>query len=309
MQSTILRHILDLARKIDADAGSYGFDRFAADDCVMDATAYRLLAIGEDVRALPPEVTAKYPGIPWRRIMGLRNLLAHNYDAREAEQVWETVTIRLPELVQVCRAELAAMGLPAPVPALPTLDILAEFRDAGALLDGHFILSSGLRSGTYLQCARVLTDPARAARLCAALAGLIPAKLRAEVTAVVAPAMGGLICGYELARQLGVESLFVERPQGVFELRRGFTLSPGQPVLMMEDVVTTGLSSREAITAIHAAGGRVVHAACLVDRSNGHADVGVPLTALLRLDVPAYAPDALPPELAALPVVKPGSRA
>ncbi len=187
-------------------------------------------------------------------------------------------------------------------------DVLAEFRNAGALLDGHFILSSGLHSARYLQCARALMDPQRAAGLCGALLDKLPPDLWRTVTAVVAPAMGGLICGYELARQLGVQSMFVERPAGVFELRRGFTLTPGQPVLMMEDVVTTGLSSREAIAAVTAAGGRVVHAACLVDRSNGSADVGVPLTALLRLDVPSYAADALPPELAALPAVKPGSR-
>ena len=188
-------------------------------------------------------------------------------------------------------------------------DILAEFRAAEALLEGHFILSSGLRSSRYLQCARVLMDPARAARLCAALVAKLPPATRDAITAVVSPAMGGLICGYEVARQLGVASMFVERPQGVFELRRGFRLEPGQKVLMMEDVVTTGLSSREAIKAITAAGGDVIAAACLVDRSDGHADVGVPLTALLRLAVPSYAADALPPELAAIPAIKPGSRA
>jgi orotate phosphoribosyltransferase len=188
-------------------------------------------------------------------------------------------------------------------------DILAEFRAAQALLEGHFILSSGLRSSRYLQCARVMMDPARAERLCRALAMKLPDHIRGQITAVVAPAMGGLICGYELARALGVTSMFVERPQGVFELRRGFNLSAGQKVLMMEDVITTGLSSREAIAAINTAGGSVIHAACLVDRSNGNADVGVPLTPLIRLDVPSYAADALPPELAAIPAVKPGSRA
>ncbi len=187
-------------------------------------------------------------------------------------------------------------------------DILAEFRAAHALLEGHFILSSGLRSPRYLQCARVLMDPARAERLVAALIAKLPAAARA-VDAVIAPAMGGLIVGYEVARQLGVASMFVERPSGTFELRRGFALAPGATVLMVEDVVTTGLSSREAIAAIRAAGGAVVAAACLVDRSDGAADVGVPLTALLRLAVPSYAADALPPDLAAIPAVKPGSRA
>jgi len=187
-------------------------------------------------------------------------------------------------------------------------DILAEFHAAQALLEGHFILSSGLRSSRYLQCARVFMDPARAERLATALAAKIPAEVKARVSAVIAPAMGGLICGYELARALGVASMFVERPTGVFELRRGFRLEPGQQVLLMEDVVTTGLSSREAIAAITAAGGTVIHAASLVDRSNGKADLGVPFTPLIRLDVPSYQPDALPPELAALPAVKPGSR-
>lgn len=186
--------------------------------------------------------------------------------------------------------------------------ILAEFRAAKALLEGHFILSSGLHSSHYLQCARVLMDPARAARLIDALAARLPQTVRAEARAVVAPAMGGIICGHELARALGLEFLFVERPEGVFEFRRGFELAPDTPVILMEDVVTTGLSSREAKAAIEQAGGRVIHAACLVDRSGGVADLGVPLTSLLQLNVPSHAPDALPPELAAIPAVRPGSR-
>ena len=187
--------------------------------------------------------------------------------------------------------------------------ILAEFRASEALLEGHFILSSGLRSARYLQCARVLMDPARAARLAQALAAKIPTEVKTQISAVVAPAMGGLICGHELARALGVLSMFVERPAGTFELRRGFRLEPGQKILLMEDVVTTGLSSLEAIAAINAAGGEVIHAASLVDRSNGKADLGVPFTPLIRLDVPSYSADALPPELAAIPAIKPGSRA
>ncbi len=188
-------------------------------------------------------------------------------------------------------------------------EVLAEFRAADALLDGHFILSSGLRSPTYLQCARVLMDPKRAQRLCAELASRLTPAVHAGVSAVVSPAMGGVIAGYEMARALGVEGMFVERPTGTFELRRGFRLEPGQKVLMMEDVITTGLSSREAIKAIEEAGGRVIAAACLVDRSGGKVDVGVPLTALVTLEVPTYSPDALPPELAAIPAIKPGSRA
>lgn len=188
-------------------------------------------------------------------------------------------------------------------------DVLAEFRAADALLEGHFILSSGLRSPRYLQCARVLMNPRRAARLAEALATRIPAALRTRITAVVAPAMGGVIAGQEMARALDVDAMFVERPTGTFELRRGFRLAPGQEVLMMEDVVTTGLSSREAIKAIEAAGGRVIAGAALVDRSNGAADIGVPFFPLIRLEVPTYQPDDLPPELQSIPAIKPGSRA
>lgn len=187
-------------------------------------------------------------------------------------------------------------------------DILAEFRAAGALLEGHFILSSGLRSPRYLQCARVLMNPARAGRLAQAVAAKIPAELRREISAVVSPAMGGVIAGQEVARALNVDAMFVERPTGSFELRRGFRLAPGQKVLMMEDVVTTGLSSREAMKAIAEAGGEVIAAASLVDRSNGTADLGVPFFPLIRLDVPSYEANSLPPELAAIPAIKPGSR-
>ena len=188
-------------------------------------------------------------------------------------------------------------------------DILAEFRAAGALLEGHFILSSGLRSSRYLQCARVLMDPARAERLARALADKIPEELRNTIEAVVSPAMGGVIIGHEMGRALGKPAMFVERPQGTFELRRGFRLDRGTKVLMIEDVVTTGLSSGEAIEAVRQAGGDVIAEAALVDRSAGKADLGVPFFPLIRIDVPAYEADALPPELASIPAVKPGSRA
>ena len=187
--------------------------------------------------------------------------------------------------------------------------ILAEFRAADALLEGHFILSSGLRSPRYLQCARVLMDPARAERLASALAEKLPREIREQVQAVVSPAMGGVIIGHEMGRALAKPAMFLERPQGVFELRRGFRLDPGTKVLMVEDVVTTGLSSREAIEAVRAAGAEVVAEAALVDRSGGSADLGVPFTPLIRIDVPTYEADAVPPELAAIPAVKPGSRA
>ena len=186
--------------------------------------------------------------------------------------------------------------------------ILEEFRAAGALLEGHFILSSGLHSSRYLQCARVLANPARGARLATALIATIPPLLRQQIEIVVSPAMGGIIAGHEMGRALGVDALFVERPDGIFTLRRGFALSLGKKVLMMEDVVTTGLSSREAIKAIEAEGGVVITAAALVDRSNGAVDLGVPFFPLIRLNVPTYAADALPPELKAIPAVKPGSR-
>jgi orotate phosphoribosyltransferase len=186
--------------------------------------------------------------------------------------------------------------------------ILDEFRSCEALLEGHFLLSSGRHSGHYLQCARVLMDPARAGRLAQALAAKLPADVRASLEAVVSPAMGGVIVGHEMGRALGVPAMFVERPTGSFELRRGFALEPGTNVLMVEDVVTTGLSSREAIKAIDDAGGRVVAAAALVDRSAGSVDLGVPFFPLIAIDFPTYARDELPPHLAASEAVKPGSR-
>lgn len=188
-------------------------------------------------------------------------------------------------------------------------EILAEFRSAEALLEGHFILSSGLRSPRYLQCARVLMDPARAERLAQELASRIPNIVADQIQAVVSPAMGGVIIGHEMGRALGKPAMFVERPQGVFELRRGFSLRPGTKVLMVEDVVTTGLSSREAIAAVDASGAEVIAEAALVDRSGGMADLGVPFYPLIRIDVPTYEAAAVPPDLAAIPAVKPGSRA
>ena len=188
-------------------------------------------------------------------------------------------------------------------------EILAEFRAADALLEGHFILSSGLRSPKYLQCARVLMEGARAERLARALAAKIPQHIRDRVEAVVSPAMGGVIIGHEIGRALGKPAMFLERPQGVFEFRRGFQLERGAKVLMVEDVVTTGLSSREAIESVLDAGGEVIAEAALVDRSSGKADLGVPFFPLIRIDVPTYQADAVPPELAAIPATKPGSRA
>lgn len=188
-------------------------------------------------------------------------------------------------------------------------EVLAEFRASKALLEGHFLLSSGRHSAHYLQCARVLMDPARAARLAIALAQRIPRELRKDIAKVVSPAMGGVIIGHEMGRALEVEAIFVERPTGTFELRRGFTIEPSEKVLMVEDVVTTGLSSREAMDCIREAGGEVIAAAALVDRSAGSIDLGVPFFPLIAINFPTYAPDELPPELAATPAIKPGSRA
>ena len=187
-------------------------------------------------------------------------------------------------------------------------EVLAEFRASKALLEGHFLLSSGRHSSHYLQCARVLMDPMRASRLAAALAARIPRELRKDIAKVVSPAMGGVIIGHEMGRALGVEAMFVERPGGNFELRRGFSLEPGEKVLMVEDVITTGLSSREAIRAIEQAGGVVIAAASLVDRSDGSLDLGVPYFPLISLTFPTYAANELPPELAASEAMKPGSR-
>ncbi len=186
-------------------------------------------------------------------------------------------------------------------------EVLDEFRQAGALLEGHFILSSGLRSPVFLQKMRVFEDPVRTERLARALAEAIRTRFGA-VDLVVSPAVGGIIPGYETARALGCRALFVEREDGEFQLRRGFEIKPGERIVMVEDIVTTGLSSRECLAAIRRHPGELLGAACLIDRSGGKADVGAPLVSLCQLDIPAYPADALPPELAAIPAVKPGSR-
>jgi len=188
-----------------------------------------------------------------------------------------------------------------------TEQVLEEFRAAGALREGHFILSSGLHSGVFLQKNLVFQYPERTERLCKALAEKIRATI-GEVDICVSPAVGGIIPGYETARHLGVPSIYVEREGGAFKLRRAFAIPPGARVAMIEDIVSTGLSSRECVSAIKAVGGNVVVAACLVDRSGGKADPGAPLVSLAQLDVPAYPADALPPELAAIPIEDPGSR-
>lgn len=187
-------------------------------------------------------------------------------------------------------------------------EVLAEFRSSQALLEGHFKLSSGRHSAHYLQCARVLMDPERASRLALAIAQKIPRDIKSKIDLVVSPAMGGLIIGHEMGRALGKEAIFVERPTGTFELRRGFEIAKGANVLMVEDVVTTGLSSREAMDCVRAEGGKVIAEAAVVDRSGGSVDLGVPFFPLVALNFPTYADDEVPAELAAVPVTKPGSR-
>ncbi|MFO0110790.1 MAG: orotate phosphoribosyltransferase [Alphaproteobacteria bacterium] len=223
-------------------------------------------------------------------------------------------------------------------------EILREFESAEAILRGHFVLSSGLHSDTYLQCARVLMNPVRAEKLCAALAKKVNQAMSAElppisspqaqgirglaqamekgnhvspatynasrsIDLVVAPAMGGVVVGYEMGRQLGVESIFCERENGAFTLRRGFAIPPGARILLVEDVVTTGKSSLETVECIRTHGGVVVAEASLIDRSGGESKkLPFPLFSLLTLDVRTYAADALPTHLAAIPAIKPGSR-
>jgi len=186
-------------------------------------------------------------------------------------------------------------------------DVLNEFRAANALREGLFVLSSGLHSPVFLQKNLVFMEADRCERLCKALAQKIIDTI-GQVDVAISPAVGGIIPGYETARHLKVPSLYVEREAGEFKLRRGFHIEPGAKVVMVEDIVTTGLSSRECIAAIKALGGDVLAGACIVDRSGGKADIGVPLIALASLVVPAYPADQLPPELAAIPVQDPGSR-
>ncbi len=194
------------------------------------------------------------------------------------------------------------------VEQMNTQDVLDVFKQAGALLEGHFILSSGRRSPVFLQKAFVFKNPVLTEKLCKALAYKVRDNLAQMPDIIVAPAMGGVIPGYETARHLGIESIFAERENGEFTLRRGFSLEHGAKVLMVEDIISTGLSSRECIDAINATGAQVIAGACLFDRSGGKADIGVPLISLASKIFPSYAPDEVPEDLAKLPAIKPGSR-
>ena len=191
---------------------------------------------------------------------------------------------------------------------MTTDEVLDVFRAAGALLEGHFILSSGRRSPVFLQKALVFSQPDRSEALCKALAPRVKAAF-GQIDVVVGPAMGGVIPSYELARHLGCRAIYAERPEGEFTLRRGFEIKAGERALIVEDIVTTGLSFRETVTALASEAGEIVGGACFIDRSGGKADVGCELVALASLDLPDYDADDLPAELAAIPAIKPGSRA
>lgn len=189
-----------------------------------------------------------------------------------------------------------------------TEDVLNEFRGAEALWEGHFILASGLHSAVYLQKALVFQYPERTERLAKAIAEAAKASGHGPFDIVVAPAVGAITIGYEVARQLGLASIFAEREGEKFVLKRGFALKPGARVLMVEDVMTTGVSSRECLDCIRAAGGNPVLATCVIDRSGGRAQLGVPQLALASLDIPTYTEENLPPDLAKIPAIKPGTR-
>ncbi len=193
-------------------------------------------------------------------------------------------------------------------PCLNREQVLDIFRSCNAVLEGHFILSSGLHSPVFLQKALVFREPEQAARLCGALATKIRQRGFDRVSQIVSPAMGGVIPGYETARHLGLPAIYTERVDGKFQLRRGFDIAPGEKILVVEDIVSTGLSIRECIACVRELGADVVGAACLIDRSAGEADVGAELVSLIDYKVPAYHADDLPPQLAAIPPVKPGSR-
>ncbi|MCO5159789.1 MAG: orotate phosphoribosyltransferase [Mesorhizobium sp.] len=190
---------------------------------------------------------------------------------------------------------------------MTTDEVIQIFRETGAVLEGHFILTSGLRSPVFLQKARVFMHADKTAILCKALAEKIRRDVPGRIDYVVGPAVGGIIPAYETSRHLGVPAIWVEREGGEFRLRR-FEIENGARVVIVEDIVTTGLSIRETITCLRNIGAEVLAAACIVDRSAGKTNVGVPLVSLAEYEVPAYPADRLPPELAAIPPVKPGSR-
>lgn len=193
-------------------------------------------------------------------------------------------------------------------PSMSTDDVLDVFRKAGGLLDGHFILTSGRHSRTFLQKAFVFMDPVATGILCRALAAKIEAQW-GKVDLVVSPAVGAVIPGYETARHLGARAIYVEREGGVFRLRRGFAIPRGARVVVVEDIVSTGISVRETLEAIAGHEGELLGVAVVVDRTGGRADVGAPMLSLAEVEIESFAPDDLPEDLKAIPASKPGSRA
>ena len=187
-------------------------------------------------------------------------------------------------------------------------DVIREFKEAGALLDGHFILSSGLHSSKYLQCALALSEPSRAQRLSSSLGKKILENIKTKIDIVVSPAMGGLIIGHEIARYLNVPSIFLERIDGKFKLRRGFSIKLNANCLLVEDIVTTGLSSNESIDVIKRHGGNIIGEACLIDRSSGKANLETQLISLASIDIPTFDKNDIPESLKDIPAIKPGSR-
>ncbi len=185
--------------------------------------------------------------------------------------------------------------------------IIKEFKEAEAILHGHFVLSSGLHSGTYIQCAKIFENPSRAMKVCALLADKIKKELNSSIDLILSPAIGGIIVGYEIGRQLGIRTMFCERVNGKFELRRGFEIKKGEKILLIEDVITTGKSSLEAVECAEGKGGKVVAEASLIKR-NSETKLPFPVISLIELNIKNYSEEELPSELKQLPIKKPGSR-
>ncbi|WP_065094923.1 MULTISPECIES: orotate phosphoribosyltransferase [unclassified Wolbachia] len=185
--------------------------------------------------------------------------------------------------------------------------IIKEFKEAEAILHGHFVLSSGLHSGTYIQCAKIFENPSRAMKVCALLADKIKKELNSSIDLILSPAIGGIIVGYEIGRQLGIKTMFCERVNGKFELRRGFKIKKGEKILLIEDVITTGKSSLEAVECAEGKGGKVVAEASLIKR-NSETKLPFPVISLIELNIKNYSEEELPSELKQLPITKPGSR-
>lgn len=187
------------------------------------------------------------------------------------------------------------------------MTIIKDFEESEAILHGHFVLSSGLHSGTYIQCAKIFENPNRAMKVCALLAEKIRKELVASIDLILSPAIGGIIVGYEVGRQLGIKTIFCERVNGKFELRRGFEIKKGDKILIVEDVITTGKSSLEAVKCAEENGGHVVAEASLIKRSR-ETKLPFPIIPLIELDIKNYSAEELPEKLKQLPITKPGSR-